>query len=248
MLMRVKVSRLKWVATIPLSRKGYNGFNPTFCQSIRVYILPHPMTSPAYWPDAIAYLSAQDAVMAKLIATYPDAVLSHHQNPFHTLVRAIVGQQISVKAADAVWQRLTLQLQPISPAAYLAGDPEQWRQCGLSRQKIEYIGNIAQAFQSGLLTPDRWEVMDDRAIAKQLMAIKGIGRWTAEMFLIFYLHRADIFPLADLGLIKAIQHHYGTTQALTQPEIIQLSQQWQPYCTVATWYLWRSLDPVVVQY
>ena len=210
--------------------------------------VPFPMNSPVYWADAIAHLSSQDNVLAKIIATYPDCILTHQANPFLTLTRAIVGQQISVKAADAVWQRLTLQLQPISPPAYLSLDFELLRQCGLSRQKIQYIANIAHAFETGILTPDRWATMDDLAIAKQLMAIKGIGRWTAEMFLIFYLHRADILPLADLGLINAIQQHYGALKPLTKAEIIELSQRWQPYCTVATWYLWRSLDPVVVQY
>ncbi len=206
------------------------------------------MSIPVYWHDALVYLSAQDKRLAALIAAYPDSTLLNHHNPFHTLTRAIVGQQISVKAADAVWLRLESLLDAISPQQYLKLSEEELRNCGLSRQKIAYITNIALAFTDQTLKPQDWPTMDDEAVVKQLTQIKGIGRWTAQMFLIFHLHRPDVLPLADLGLISAINLHYGKGNNLSKAEIIELSQQWKPYRTVATWYLWRSLDPVTVQY
>jgi DNA-3-methyladenine glycosylase II len=136
----------------------------------------------------------------------------------------------------------------ISPQNYLALDESQVRECGLSRSKIRYITNIAQALEQGVLTPLTWHSMTDRAVAEQLISIPGIGMWTAEMFLIFHLHRADILPLGDIGLIKAIELHYAAGNKLTKAEILDLARPWQPYRTVATWYLWRSLDPHPVQY
>jgi DNA-3-methyladenine glycosylase II len=201
--------------------------------------------TPFYWQESITFLQNQDEVIGKLITAHPDEVLKNNDNPFHTLMRAVVGQQISVKAAEAVWQRLLAQLESISPHHFLAVETEQVRQCGLSKQKINYITNVAKAFNDGRLTPSQWQEMSDQEIIKELTEIKGIGQWTAEMFLIFHLHRPDILPLADLGLINAIRQHYGS---LTKTEIIRLSEQWQPYRTVAVWYLWRSLDPFIIQY
>ncbi|MGK7942901.1 MAG: DNA-3-methyladenine glycosylase [Microcystaceae cyanobacterium] len=206
------------------------------------------MTTPSYWPQAQSALSQQDKVLGGLIAAYPDQNLINHHNPFYTLVKAVIGQQISVKAAEAVWQRLKALLTSISPQAYLQLSEADLRECGLSRQKIAYITNIAQAFQSGILDPADWAEMDDEGILKQLMSIRGVGIWTAQMFLIFHLHRPDILPLSDLGLVNAIHRHYSQDKTLSKPEMIELSQQWKPYRTVATWYLWRSLDPVVIQY
>lgn len=203
------------------------------------------MMIPSYWQDALAYLTRTDKVIAGLIVSYPDAVLLNHDNPFSTLMRAVVGQQISVKAADAIWQRLSVQLETISASQFLTIEEDQLRQCGLSRQKITYITAIARAFEEKTLTPSRWERMSDEEVISQLVSIRGIGKWTASMFLIFYLHRPDVLPLSDLGLINAIRLHYGN---LSASEILKLSQRWQPYRTVATWYLWRSLDPVTVQY
>ncbi|ELR99313.1 DNA-3-methyladenine glycosylase [Gloeocapsa sp. PCC 73106] len=206
------------------------------------------MGHPDYWQQAIAYLGSRDRIMAELISTYPAETLQNQDNAFYTLTRAIVGQQISVKSADAIWQRFASLLDSFTPEAYLQLEPDCLRQCGLSRQKVEYMRNIALAWQQGLLTPVAWDKMSDQEIAKQLMGIRGIGTWTAEMFLIFHLHRPDILPLGDIGLIKAIQLHYGQNQLLSKAQILEIARMWQPYRTVATWYLWRSLDPVVVQY
>jgi DNA-3-methyladenine glycosylase II len=201
--------------------------------------------TPFYWQEAIDILQNQDKIIGNLITAYPDEVLTNNHNPFYTLMRAVVGQQISVKAAEAVWQRLSVQLQAITPDNFLTLKEEQLRQCGLSRQKINYITHVAKAFNDGLLTPSKWWEMSDKEVIKQLTEIKGIGQWSAQMFLIFHLHRPDILPLADLGLINAIKQHYGN---ITKTEIITLSEQWQPYRTVAVWYLWRSLDPFIIQY
>lgn len=203
------------------------------------------MTIPPYWQDATTDLALRDEVMAGLIASYLDEVLLNHDNPFQTLIRAVVGQQISVKAADAIWKRLERHLETISPSQLLTVGEDDLRRCGLSRQKIGYMSAIAHAFEEGILIPNTWNRMSDDEVVSQLVGIRGIGKWTAEMFLIFHLHRPDVLPLSDLGLLKAIQVHYGS---LTKSEILLLSQRWQPYRTVATWYLWRSLDPVTVQY
>ena len=201
--------------------------------------------TPSYWQDALTHLTNTDAIISRLIASYPDAILKNNGNPFHTLTRAVVGQQISIKAADAIWQRLEAQLPTISPSQILRAESEQLREYGLSRQKISYLTAIARAFVEGTLIPSQWTTMSDEEVVSQLVKIRGIGQWTAEMFLIFHLNRPDVLPLADLGLLNAIRLHYGS---LNQAEIQTLSQQWQPYRTVATWYLWRSLDPITVQY
>ncbi|MDJ0730007.1 MAG: DNA-3-methyladenine glycosylase [Crocosphaera sp.] len=206
------------------------------------------MSCPSYWQEAKKYLRSNDDILANLMALYPSETMINYHDAFLTLVKAIIGQQISVSAASAIGQRLKSLLGRITLENYLETDPQLLRQCGLSRQKISYIANIAQGFQDGILTPQTWAKMSDQAVMEQLTSIKGIGPWTAQMFLIFHLHRKDIFPMADLGLINAIQRHYGREKALTKGQIKELSQRWKPYRTVATWYLWRSLDPLPVQY
>jgi DNA-3-methyladenine glycosylase II len=200
---------------------------------------------PSYWQDALIHLTAQDGVMAKLIDTYPNDVLQNQGNPFITLMRAVVGQQISIKAAAVIWQRLESRIEVFSPVYFLRVEEDLLRQCGLSRNKIIYLKAIALAFEEQRLTPDLWRQMSDDEVVKQLLKIKGIGQWTADMFLIFYLNRPDILPLSDIGLLNGIKHHYGN---LSKAMILERAQIWQPYRTVATWYLWRSLDPEVVQY
>ena len=203
------------------------------------------MTSPSYWQDAITYLSAKDQILAQLINKYRDELLVNLGNPFQTLIRAVIGQQISVKAAETIWQRLHQKLTTISPRNFLTLSEEELKICGLSKQKMAYITNVANAFEQEILTPNQWQEMSDQEVVRQLIQIKGVGQWTAEMFLIFYLHRGDVFPIADVGLINAVQLHYGDS---TKAEIVYRSQQWRPYRTVASWYLWLSLEPVTVQY
>jgi DNA-3-methyladenine glycosylase II len=200
---------------------------------------------PSYWQDALIYLTAQDAVLAKLIDAYPNEVLKNQGNPFTTLMRAVVGQQISIKAADGIWKRLEGRIEVFSPAYFLMVEEDLLRECGLSRPKVSYLKAIALAFENQLLTPEYWDRMSDEEVIQQLLKIRGIGQWTAEMFLIFYLNRPDILPLSDIGLLNAIKRHYGNPSKII---ILEIAEVWQPYRTVATWYLWRSLDATVVQY
>lgn len=201
---------------------------------------------PPYWQEAITFLHQQDEIISQLITIYPQSPLKNtHNNPFETLTKAVIGQQISVKAATTIWHRLSTQLTTVSPDHFLHLSDLQLRQCGLSPQKIKYLRAIASAFIDQFLIPEQWQDMEDQEVIKQLTTIKGIGEWTAHMFLIFYLQRPDIFPLKDIGLVNIIKQHYGN---LSKPEMMELSQQWQPYRTVAVWYLWLSLDGIAIHY
>ena len=199
--------------------------------------------SPTYWQQACDYLSEVDGVMAGIIEQYIGEAMQKRGDPFQTLARSIVGQQISVKAADSVWQRLELALSAVSPQALLQLTEEQMRACGLSQQKCRYLVNVASFCQSC-----DWQELqknDEEYMRAQLMSIKGVGPWTWEMFAIFYLQLPDILPLGDVGLINACRKSYGLE---TKEDITKHAQQWHPYRTVATWFLWRSLDPVAVSY
>lgn len=206
------------------------------------------MNYPNYWEKAIAYLAESDRILADIIAGYPDESLKKNNNPFGTLVKAIVGQQISVKAAAKISERLESNIGEFLPQIYLNASEESLKKCGLSRQKIRYITNVANAFFRGTLRPENWENMTDWELEKQLTSISGIGTWTAQMFIIFHLNRPDILPLSDLGLLKAVAIHYNFGDRTSKIEVETIANQWRPYRTVATWYLWRSLDPHPVQY
>lgn len=203
---------------------------------------------PAYWHTACAELAAADPVMAALIARYPDCVLGNRGDPFQTLARAIVGQQISIKAADTIWARFAALAGTVSPETIAALDPDQLAACGLSRRKVEYLVDLAGHFVDGRVDPARWREMDDESVIAELVDVRGIGRWTAEMFLIFNLRRPDVWPIDDIGLQKAVALHYFEGERPTPTSMRQQGERLAPWRTVATWYLWRSLDPVVVQY
>ena len=206
------------------------------------------ITRPDYWSEATAHLSNVDAVLKKIISSYRKESLVGYNRPFETLIRAITGQQISVQAAEAVWQRLSGALVEISPKAVLMHDPFALKALGLSRQKIDYIKNVALFFeQESAHLSSIWRD-DDESVIQRLIKIRGVGRWTAEMFLIFGLLRSDVMPLADIGLQKAIKRFYPHLSLLKKEDYIQLSNGWRPYRSVATWYFWRSLDPIPVQY
>lgn len=206
------------------------------------------MNAPAYWPVACAELAAADPVMAALIARYPDAVLADRGDPFQTLARAIVGQQISIKAADSVWTRFAEFAQRVTPAHIVTLELAALAACGLSRRKAEYLRDLAGHFVDGRVDPARWAQMDDEAVIGELTDVRGIGRWTAEMFLIFSLRRPDVWPVDDIGLQKAVALHYLNNERPTPRMLRKQGERHAPWRTVATWYLWRSLDPVVVQY
>ena len=203
---------------------------------------------PAYWHTACTELAAAHPVMAALIARYPDAVLADRGDPFQTLARAIVGQQISIKAADSVWARFAGFARHVTPDHVATLELEALAACGLSRRKAEYLRDLAGHFVDGRVEPARWKKMDDEAVIAELVDVRGIGRWTAEMFLIFSLRRPDVWPVDDIGLQKAVARYYLDDARPTPQALREHGVRFAPWRTVATWYLWRSLDPAVVQY
>jgi len=208
---------------------------------------PRP-AHPPYWPEATAALSGRDRVMKELIARYCDSVLTCRGDAFFTLARAIAGQQISVKAADSVWKKLETALGVVAPASVAGATTRQLRGAGLSQQKARYLRELAAFFRANRGIAARWRALPDEALIKELVRLDGIGRWTAEMFLIFHLRRPDVFPQADLGLLKAIHRHYNNGNPIEKQDIMWISDRWRPWRTVATWYLWRALDPEPVLY
>jgi DNA-3-methyladenine glycosylase II len=204
------------------------------------------MSAPAYWDEATRELAVRDGVLSKLAARYPALMVGSRGDAFSTLARAIVGQQISVRAAQSVWDRLLAELAEMSPTRVCAVDATRLRTCGLSGQKAAYLTDLAQRFHSGALDPARWNALDDEALITELTQVKGIGRWTAEMFLIFYMARPDVLPLDDIGLQRAMSLHYNTGRPLSKLKMRRIGKGWAPWRSVATWYLWRSLDPLPV--
>jgi len=208
--------------------------------------------TPDYWDDACKHLARRDRVMKKLIPKFGEARLQSRGDAFTTLARSIVGQQISVKAAQSVWDRLVAVLGApstrIPPALVEGCDAQALREAGLSLRKAEYLLDLAQHFSTGAVHVQQWRQMDDEAIIEELVAIRGIGRWTAEMFLIFHLMRPNVLPLDDLGLLKGISLSYFSGEPVSRAEAREVGDAWAPYRSVATWYIWRSLDPLPVDY
>ncbi|AGX86737.1 DNA-3-methyladenine glycosylase family protein [Candidatus Symbiobacter mobilis] len=204
--------------------------------------------TPAYWNEACVYLAERDPILGRWIATYGLARLRSRNDAFATLARSIVGQQISVKAAQSVWDRLLGQMQPASPQALLALSTDTLRSVGMSARKVEYLRDLARHCIEGKVHTAAWAGMDDEAIIKELVAIRGIGRWTAEMFLIFHLMRPDVLPLDDIGLLRGISQNYLDGAAIARRQALDIASRWAPYRSVATWYIWRSLDPIPVEY
>jgi len=203
---------------------------------------------PEYWDRAKRTLARRDPVLAGIMRRHPRVHLVARGEPFQTLARAIVGQQISVKAAQSVWNRVLEVAPGMSPAEVLAVKRPRLRACGLSDRKTEYIADLALHFAEGAVHPHCWPDMEDEAVIAELVAVRGIGRWTAEMFLMFNLLRPDVYPLGDLGLLKAVRLTYFRGRDVPLARIRKLGEQWAPWRSVATWYLWRSLDPLPVEY
>jgi DNA-3-methyladenine glycosylase II len=208
----------------------------------------NPGAAPDYWNRAKRALAKADPVMAGIIRSHPRIFLRPRGEPFLTLARAIVAQQISVKAAQSIWERVLIVAPQMLPDQILAVSRSRLAGCGLSQRKAEYIADLARHFAGGRLHIDKWPSMDDEAIIEELVEVRGIGRWTAEMFLIFNLLRPDVLPLDDLGLQRAICLHYFKGRPRARETMRRLARAWQPWRSVATWYLWRSLDPVPVEY
>ena len=204
--------------------------------------------TPPYWEDACKHLMKKDRVMKRLIPKFGDACLQTRGDAFVTLARSVVGQQISVKAAQTVWNRFALLPKKMRAANVLKLKVDDMRAAGLSVRKVEYLVDLALHFDAGAVHIKTWEAMDDEAIINELIAIRGIGRWTAEMFLIFHLMRPNVLPLDDVGLLNGISKSYFSGDVVSRSDALEVAAAWTPYCSVATWYIWRSLDPLPVDY
>jgi DNA-3-methyladenine glycosylase II len=212
---------------------------------VRISGLTPAVMRPPYWDGACADLVKRDRILKKLIPKFGPVHLINGGDPFVTLARSMVGQQISVQAAQAVWGCVEAACPKLTPQQFIKLGQEKLKACGLSKRKAEYILDLAQHFVSGALHVDKWMSMEDEAVIAELTQIRGIGRWTAEMFLIFNLSRPNVLPLDDLGLIRAISINYFSGEPVTRSEAREVAANWEPWRTVATWYMWRSLDPLV---
>lgn len=206
------------------------------------------LVTPEYWDEARKHLTRKDRVMKRLIPQFGNACLQSRGDAFTTLARSIVGQQISVKAAQSVWDKFASLPRRMTPASVLKLKVDDMRAAGLSARKIEYLVDLALHFDSGAIHVESWREMDDEDIIGELVGIRGIGRWTAEMFLIFHLMRPNVLPLDDVGLITGISKNYFSGEAVSRSDAREVAAAWNPYCSVATWYIWRSLDPLPVAY
>ncbi|HUL93984.1 MAG TPA: DNA-3-methyladenine glycosylase [Burkholderiales bacterium] len=206
------------------------------------------MAAPPYWMRAKRALIRGDPVLGRIIRAHPRIALQPRGEPFFTLARSIVGQQISVKAAASIWGRVLGVAPRMHPEEIAGAKHARLVACGLSQRKAEYLAGLARHFIDGTLHPLAWQQMDDEAIIAELVQVRGIGRWTAEMFLMFNLLRPDVLPLDDLGLQRAIRNHYFKGRSVTPRTMRRVASAWAPWRSVATWYLWRSLDPIPVEY
>jgi len=206
------------------------------------------MKTPDYWEQAKRELAERDAVLRELVGRLQGLALGSRGDAFSTLSRSIVGQQISVKAAQSVWNRLSNRLEAVTPESLNRCRKPALRACGLSGQKSAYLKDLAGKFLDGTLDAGRWHALEDEALVVELTQVKGIGRWTVEMFLMFYLARPDVLPVGDLGLQRAMRLNYNRGRPLNPARMQKIGAAWAPWRSVATWYLWRSLDPVPVEY
>lgn len=208
-----------------------------------------PNSKPHYWEEAVKHLIKKDRIMKRLIPLNSLGSVESRGDPFMTLARSIVGQQISIKAAETVWQRVLKGCgRSFTPLTIQRLGLAGLRTCGLSQRKAEYVTDLAEHFKNKQVNPQNWGHMQDEEVINELIAIRGIGRWTAQMYLIFNLQRPNILPLDDVGLLKAISLHYFSGEPVSRFEAREVAEAWAPWCTVATWYLWRSLEPIPVEY
>ena len=221
---------------------------------------------PEFWAQARRSLARRDRVLGGIMRACGPLHLVPRSDPYLTLARSIVGQQISVAAAQTIWSRVEKACGTVHPDRVARMRQSTLTRCGLSARKVEYLRDLSVKFRTGELDPVRWQAMDDESVIAELTQVRGIGRWTAEMFLIFNLLRPDVLPLDDIGLLRAIALKYpvdtpepdgdgeapvpsaASRHRQTRRQAEALGESWRPWRSVATWYLWRSLDPVVVEY
>ena len=204
---------------------------------------------PFYWKKAKKILSERDSVLRKIIKKYNKGFLTTRNNPFFSLCRTIVGQQISTKAADSIWTKFEKKCKKnIKPKTIVKIPSRNLKSAGLSRQKISYLKNIAKAFIRKSFDVKRLKKMNDIDAINYITKLKGLGVWSAEMFLMFNLNRPNIFPVKDIGLLRAISKNYKTVYPPSKKTLEKISKIHYGYRTVFTWYMWRSIDPSDVEY
>ena len=205
--------------------------------------------SPVYWQKAKKILSKRDPVLRKIIKKYQKGFLTTKNNPFFSLCRTIVGQQISTKAADSIWSKFEKKCKKrIVPKTILKLSSRTLKSAGLSRQKVSYLKNIAKAFRNKSFSVKELKKMNDEEAINHIIKLKGLGVWSAEMFLMFNLNRPDIFPIKDIGLLRAISKNYKKSYPPNESFLDKISELHRGYRTVFTWYMWRSIDPTDVEY
>jgi len=204
---------------------------------------------PAYWHKAKKVLSKRDPVLRKIIKKYNKGFLTTRSKPFFSLCRTVVGQQISLASADSIWSKFSKKCKGnIKPRVVLKISSRNLKSAGLSRQKISYLKIIARAFENKSFNVREIKKMDDAKAIEYITKLKGLGVWSAEMFLMFNLNRQDIFPTKDIGLLRAISKNYKTTYPPSKRFLEKISKLHSGYRTVLTWYMWRSIDPTDVEY
>ena len=204
---------------------------------------------PSYWHKAKKILSRTDPVLRKIIKKYNKGFLTTRSKPFFSLCRTVVGPQISLASADSIWSKFSKKCKGnIKPRVVLKISSRNLKSAGLSRQKISYLKIIARAFENKSFNVREIKKMDDGKAIEYITKLKGLGVWSAEMFLMFNLNRQDIFPTKDIGLLRAISKNYKTTYPPSKRFLEKISKLHSGYRTVFTWYMWRSIDPTDVEY
>ena len=203
---------------------------------------------PKFWNKGKIYLSNKDKVLKNIISSYSSEHLNINLNYYHSLINSIIGQQISVTAAKSIKNKFFNLHNNISPPNVLNLDLRLIKKCGLSKQKRMYIKNISSFFIKNKKFIKNIKKYDELFIKEKLIEIKGVGNWTADMFLMFSFGSPNIFPDGDLGFLKAISKAYKKDLPLNKNYLSKLKKRWSPYNSIATWYLWRSLDPIAINY
>ena len=201
---------------------------------------------PEYWEMAKKELSRKDDVLHEIINEFDDLELVSRGDLFYTLIRSVIGQQISVKAASTVWSRFCERIGDIKPENILSADIEELRSCGLSQRKAEYVIGISESWSD--YDSLEWKEMSNEEIIQELIKLRGVGRWTAEMILIFTMLRPDVFPIGDIGMIRGIEKSYNSGERMSREDLYSISEKWKPWRTVACCYMWRTVDPEPVEY
>ena len=224
-------------APLPRAPKGSAMANAPAKMAVAV-----PQGAPSYWADACRHLMRKDRVLKRLIPQLSKLTVAAPSEAFATLARSIVGQQIAAKSAKTLWNKFSKLPEKMSPELVLKLKVDDMRAVGLSARKVDYLVDLALHFTEERLHPAEWPQMADEAIIAELMAIRGVSRWTAENFLIYHLIRPNVLPLDDAGLIRGISENYFSGDPVSRSDAREVAEAWSPWCTVATWYIWRSLE------